>query len=253
MTITCHTIKLVQKKSLSQRTLWSCSHQLKYLGYLKLIGSGYNWYHWSPIRWDPCGALNLDVQDVYVNGCTVNGTVQYRDGRGTPMGRASSLTNYRCMVPWWSGAHPGDECLHWPPTRVWYRDGRGHTHGTSVFTDQLPRHLLPVYGTVMVPYPGGVQNRFQSPPLWQLTGLPFWWWSPTVKLTGTVFTFTVGGVTFTVSDETFTVGDEAYIGAHRTAPVGFVTDCKSYATNCKSENSACKFHSRWPSPERQSG
>ena len=59
----------------SQRTLWSCSHQLKYLGYLKLIGSGYNWCHWSPIRWDPCGALNLDVQDVYANGCTVNGTV----------------------------------------------------------------------------------------------------------------------------------------------------------------------------------
>ena len=51
-------------------------HQLKYLGYLKLIGSGYNWCHWSPIRWDPCGALNLDVQDVYANGCTVNGTVQ---------------------------------------------------------------------------------------------------------------------------------------------------------------------------------
>ena len=50
-------------------------HQLKYLGYLKLIGSGYNWCHWSPIRWDPCGALNLDVQDVYANGCTVNGTV----------------------------------------------------------------------------------------------------------------------------------------------------------------------------------
>ena len=50
-------------------------YQLKYLGYLKLIGSGYNWCHWSPIRWDPCGALNLDVQDVYANGCTVNGTV----------------------------------------------------------------------------------------------------------------------------------------------------------------------------------
>ena len=62
----------------SQRTLWSCSHQLKYLGYLKLIGSGYNWCHWSPIRWDPCGALNLDVQDVYANGCTVNGTVHHK-------------------------------------------------------------------------------------------------------------------------------------------------------------------------------
>ena len=52
-------------------------HQLKYLGYLKLIGSGYNWCHWSPIRWDPCGALNSDVQDVYANGCTVNGAVQF--------------------------------------------------------------------------------------------------------------------------------------------------------------------------------
>ena len=55
-------------------------YQLKYLGYLKLIGSGYNWCHWSPIRWDPCGALNLDVQDVYANGCTVNGTVQVKPG-----------------------------------------------------------------------------------------------------------------------------------------------------------------------------
>ena len=57
-------------------------YQLKYLGYLKLIGSGYNWCHWSPIRWDPCGALNLDVQDVYANGCTVNGTVHPSHTRG---------------------------------------------------------------------------------------------------------------------------------------------------------------------------
>ena len=70
----------------SQRTLWSCSHQLKYLGYLKLIGSGYNWCHWLPIRWDPCGALNLDVQDVYANGCTVNGTVHPSHTRGVKGG-----------------------------------------------------------------------------------------------------------------------------------------------------------------------
>ena len=78
MTTTCHTIKLVQKSSRKSglRTLTLTRvYQLKYLGYLKLIGSGYNWCHWSPIRWDPCGALNLDVQDVYANGCTVNGTV----------------------------------------------------------------------------------------------------------------------------------------------------------------------------------
>ena len=79
MTITCHTIKLVPKmhSNNSRRSLTlTRAYQLKYLGYLKLIGSGYNWCHWSPIRWDPCGALNLDVQDVYANGCTVNGTVQ---------------------------------------------------------------------------------------------------------------------------------------------------------------------------------
>ena len=39
----------------------------------------------------------------------------------------------------------------------------------------------------------------------------------------------------------FTVGDETYIGTHRTAPVSFVTDCKSYATDCKSNDSACNF------------
>ena len=53
-----HNLSYYQTRSgdRSQRTtLWSCSHQLKYLGYLKLIGSGYNWCHWSPIRWDPCG------------------------------------------------------------------------------------------------------------------------------------------------------------------------------------------------------
>ena len=61
-------------------------YQLKYLGYLKLIGSGYNWCHWSPIRWDPCGALNLDVQDVYANGCTVNGTVHPSHTRGVKGG-----------------------------------------------------------------------------------------------------------------------------------------------------------------------
>ena len=103
------------------------------------------------------------------------------------------------------------------------------------------------------PLPQVIQNRFQSPPLWWWTGLLFWRWSLTVKLTGAVFTFTVGGVTFTVGDETFTVGDEAYIGTQRTVPVSFVTDCKSYVTNCKSENSACKFYSWWPLPEWQSG
>ena len=61
-------------------------YQLKYLGYLKLIGSGYNWCHWSPIRWDPCGDLNLDVQDVYANGCTVNGTVHPSHTRGVKGG-----------------------------------------------------------------------------------------------------------------------------------------------------------------------
>ena len=78
MTITCHTLELVQKKSSRKQHILTLTrvYQLKYLGYLKLIGSGYNWCHWSPIRWDPCGALNLDVQDVYANGCTVNGTVQ---------------------------------------------------------------------------------------------------------------------------------------------------------------------------------
>ena len=76
--------------------------------------------------------------------------------------------------------------------------------------------------------------RFRTPLLWRLTGL---WLTATVKvmkLTGTVFTFTVSGETFTVSDET-----------HRRCPVcayvSFITYCKSYATDCKSENSACKF------------
>ena len=81
MTITWYTIKLVRKESPTIRSRL-CLHQLKYLGYLKLIGSGYNWCHWSPIRWDPCGALNLDVQDVYANGCTVNGTVHPSHTRG---------------------------------------------------------------------------------------------------------------------------------------------------------------------------
>ena len=39
----------------------------------------------------------------------------------------------------------------------------------------------------------------------------------------------------------FTVSDETYIGMQRTAPVSFITYCKSYATDCKSDNSICKF------------
>ena len=95
MTITCHTLELVQKKSTSKHNITLTRvHQLKYLGYLKLIGSGYNWCHWSLIRWDPCGALNLDVQDVYANGCTVNGTVQ----------RILSTEKYQCRHR--QGYHP---------------------------------------------------------------------------------------------------------------------------------------------------
>ena len=76
--------------------------------------------------------------------------------------------------------------------------------------------------------------RFRTPPLWRLTGLWLTAIVKVMKLTGTVFTFTVSGKTLTVSDET-----------HRRCPVctyvSFITYCKSYATDCKSENSACKF------------
>ena len=80
-------------------------HQLKYLGYLKLIGSGYNWCHWSPIRWGPCGALNQDVQDVYVNGCTVNGTVHV-------LGIPVCVTVRKALLAWRPSGH---DCVIYNP------------------------------------------------------------------------------------------------------------------------------------------
>ena len=111
MTTTCHTTTTSSEEVLSL-TLTRV-YQLKYLGYLKLIGSGYNWCHWSPIRWDPCGALNLDVQDVYANGCTVNGTVQFelwllRFTYGAPAAdllNANTATEYFLSKAWYTYKH----------------------------------------------------------------------------------------------------------------------------------------------------
>ena len=39
----------------------------------------HNLSHYQTSSEEVCGALNLDVQDVYANGCTVNGTVHLAD------------------------------------------------------------------------------------------------------------------------------------------------------------------------------
>ena len=86
------------------------------------------------------------------------------------------------------------------------------------------------------PYP-----RFRTPPLWRLTGLQLTSIVKVTKLTGVVFTFTVGGITFTVSDETYRHCPVCTYVSFITNCKSFITDCKSYATDCKSENSAYKF------------
>ena len=95
--------------------------------------------------------------------------------------------------------------------------------------------------------PPGVTFSLTSPPflyaplLWRLTGLQLTSTVKVTKLTGTVFTFTVGHKTFTVGDETYRPCPVCTYLSFITDCKSFVTDCKSYATDCKSENSACKF------------
>ena len=106
----------------------------------------------------------------------------------------------------------------------------------------------------------GVTFSFTPPPpfsyahlLWRLIVLQLTSTVKVTKLTGAVFTFTVGGITFTVSDETYRRCPVCSYVSFITNCKSFITNCKSYATDCKSENSACKFYSQWPSPEQQWG
>ena len=98
------------------------------------------------------------------------------------------------------------------------------------------------HNTFTLPITGSrTRVKFSIAPLTQYA--PLLWW-----LTGLQLTLTVK------VDETYSHCHHFYSRwqnflqsvmkltlVHRTAPVSFITDCKSYATNCKSNDSTCKF------------